>query len=274
MIWLDGTLTAEARVAIPLVDPFLAHGLGLFETFRTWEGVAPLLPRHLARLRASAQALGLDFSQAQLPDAEAVRALTDAHGRPDALLRLTVTAGHPPDIRPTAWMTCTPLPPPPPSAGYRVVDRTWALDSLSELSRHKSTNYWARRRHFEAALTAGADEAILWGIEGRIWEGSRTSLFLVRDRTLITPPLDGPIVPGVMRGLVLERAAGAGFAAEEADVWPELIRTADEVFLTNSVRGLIPVREWSCLYQPQDLTFPATRRLRDHLIDPRTGPKP
>lgn len=274
MIWLDGSLTPTDRVAIPLGDPFLDHGLGLFETFRTWRGVAPLLHRHLARLRASASALGIDLAAARLPDAEAVRSLTAAHARPDALLRLTVTAGRPPDVRPTAWMTCAPLPPPAPAEGYRVVDDRLSADPGNVLARHKTTNYWGRRLAHERAVAAGADEAILWGIEGRIWEGSRTSIFLVRGRTLLTPPLDGPLVPGVMRGLVLGRAAEAGFAAEEVDLWAETISKVDEAFLTNSVRGLIPIRAWMSIYQPRDPTFPATRRLRDHLIDPLTGPRP
>src|SRR5262249_51940584 len=74
------------------------------------------------------------------------------------------------------------------------------------------------------------------------WEGSRTNVFLFRDGALVTPSLDGPIVPGIMRGLVIELARGIGL-----DVWEEKAMTepwlegASEVFLTNSVRGIIPV---------------------------------
>ena len=82
MIWLDVALAAVDRVAIPLADPFLAHGLGLFETFRTWRGVAPLLGRHLARLDASARAVRAGLER--FDGADPVRVVFTAHSIPIA----------------------------------------------------------------------------------------------------------------------------------------------------------------------------------------------
>jgi branched-chain amino acid aminotransferase len=64
---------------------------------------------------------------------------------------------------------------------------------------------------------------------------------LVEGRRLITPGLDGPLLPGVMRGLVLERARRLDIEVEEGPIVLERIDAADEAFLTNSVRGMVPI---------------------------------
>src|SRR5205823_12510642 len=109
------------------------------------------------------------------------------------------------------------------------------------LARHKTLNYWGQRLAFERARSLGADEALLATPDARIWEGTRTNLFLVRGRSLVTPGTVGPVLPGVMRALVLERAPDAGLATSEEDVTIDDLDAADEVFLTNAVRGVVPV---------------------------------
>src|SRR5262249_14901981 len=99
-----------------------------------------------------------------------------------------------------------------------------------------------------------------------VWEGSRTNLFLVRNGVLITPPLDGPILPGVMRALVLEHAARLSLRAlDDRLVTEDELLQADEVFLTNSVRGIIPVER----VERTDYDAPGslTRCLMVHLSD-------
>src|SRR5205823_4197652 len=114
------------------------------------------------------------------------------------------------------------------------------------LARHKSLNYWSRRLAFEEARRQGFDEVLCispGSYYSYYWEGSRTNLFLIRNVSLSTPCLDGPIVPGVMRALVLEHARELPLVDvhEETGLRMGEIREADEIFLTNSVRGIIPV---------------------------------
>jgi branched-subunit amino acid aminotransferase/4-amino-4-deoxychorismate lyase len=125
------------------------------------------------------------------------------------------------------------------------------------LSRHKTLNYWPRRLAYEEARAIGADEAILFGLDGSaglLQEGSRSNLFVVvGDATLVTPDLSAPILPGVMRAVVLDFARRTELAVEERapesfkpggipGTWIQA-RKVREAFLTNSVRGIIPVRE-------------------------------
>ena len=113
------------------------------------------------------------------------------------------------------------------------------------LAGHKTLNYWPYRLLGEKARAEGCDEALLIDTRGCVLEGSRTNVFLVARGTLVTPPADGRILPGVMRGLVIERARSLGIPVEESPLsLLDRRLQPDEVFLTNAVRGVIPVGRW------------------------------
>jgi branched-subunit amino acid aminotransferase/4-amino-4-deoxychorismate lyase len=242
MIWSGGRVVPAEAVTVSVRDRALEHGLGLFETLRTWGGRPKLLARHLDRLRASAEALGIPIGLATLPDERAVAELLAADGAEgEVLLRITASGGVRGVAAPVVWMRTAPLPPPVHRKGAVLAVAHFQVAWDDPLARHKSLNYWARRLAAERALDLGADEAIMTTPDGRAWEGSRTNLFLVRRGALITPGLDGPLVPGVMRALVLELAAAEGISVQEAAPTLAELDAADETFLTNSVRGIVPV---------------------------------
>jgi len=142
-------------------------------------------------------------------------------------------------------MRDSPLPPPPRTGGAVISMGPWEVAHTEPLARHKCLNYWSKRRAFEASQRLGFDEVLSATVRGFcFWEGSRTNLFLVKRGELVTPSLDGPVLPGVMRALVLETARAGGWTVrEESDVSRAMLCQADEVFLTNSVRGVVPVAQ-------------------------------
>src|SRR5271166_3903504 len=98
MIWAWGELVADDALMVSALDRTFEHGLGLFETFRTWNGHPTLLDRHLERMERSAGELGLALDPKQLPDARAVEELIAAStsslaAGDDARLRLTLSGG-------------------------------------------------------------------------------------------------------------------------------------------------------------------------------------
>jgi branched-subunit amino acid aminotransferase/4-amino-4-deoxychorismate lyase len=241
MIWHDCAILPDDALRVGIEDRVFEHGLGLFETFRSWGGRAPLLGRHLARLRASAKALGIALEGVRLPDREGVADLLDAaETGGDALLRLTVTGGSE-SAPPVAWLTARPLPPPE-TLPLRVVTKGGYTEPF--VHRHKMLNYWGRRRAFERAREQGEDEVLLGSPEGHVWEGSRSNLLVVtagRSRVVETPDLHGPLLPGIMRSVALDFLRERGHAIEERIVNLRELFDAEAVYLTNSVRGVRPV---------------------------------
>ena len=277
MIWVDGRVVPDDALKVSALDRTFEHGLGLFETFRTWNGLAPLLDRHMARLTRSARELGLPVDSVALPDAVAVAALRQAEQvEDDVVLRVTLTGGVSETGGATLWMRTLPLPPAFRRDGAVVAAGHWRLVRNDPLARHKTLNYWSRRQAFETAQRLGFDEALSMTLGWCVWEGSRTNLFVVQGDTLSTPSTNGPIVPGVMRGLVLERARDLLFHdVREVDGLREpTLEAADEVFLTNSVRGVVPVEKIfpdETVKRLRNRTWPApgpwTQRLSLHVND-------
>lgn len=260
MIWVEGRIVGDEELHISALDRTFEHGLGLFETLRTWGGHPTLLPRHLDRLMRSGRMLDLEIDSSSLPDAPAVASLLAADGRAgDAVLRITASGGDPSTRRPVVWMRSAELPMMAGTATCRL-----ELIGGGPLDEHKSLNYLERREAFQRAQSGGWDETLRCTADGEIREGSRTSIFAVRGGRVWTPPLRGaastpggwgkspevrpgrqpgpsPIVPGVMRRLVIEQAAMMGVSVVEDILQVNEVPEYEEMLLTNSVRGIQPV---------------------------------
>lgn len=243
MIWVAGRIVRDEDLAVSVLDRTFEHGLGLFETLRTWNGKALLLPQHVERMRYSAAMLELPLEPAALPDDNAVEALLRAEGADgDVMLRITMSGGRSATDGAVLWMRALPLPPPLRHDGAVVIVGGWHVARNDKLAQYKALNYWSRRLAYEPVRKLGIDESLSTAPDGTVWEGSRTNLFLVKGDVLCTPKKTGPIVPGIMRQLVLDHARDLPLTVREWDtVTCEMLFEADEVFLTNSVRGIIPV---------------------------------
>ena len=104
--------------------------------------------------------------------------------------------------------------------------------------------------------------------EGTVIEGTATNLFVVRDSELLTPDLSLCGVDGVMRSMVLERARGLTFANRIATLALDAIEAADELFLTNSLIGIWPVRQ----FQTKEYRIgPITRALQAAIVGDHDG---
>jgi branched-subunit amino acid aminotransferase/4-amino-4-deoxychorismate lyase len=162
---------------------------------------------------------------------------------PDLMLRITLTGGLSEVGGAALWVRTARLPTPSHREGARVTIGDWQVDLGEQLARHKTLNYWARRRAYESARRLGFDEVVSLGPGSTLWEGSRSNLFVVKEDTLFTPTIVGPIVPGILRGLVLETARFLAIDVADDQVLLSLngLEDAEEVFLTNAVRGILPV---------------------------------
>lgn len=202
-------------------------GLGLIETLR-WEPGAGFLrlERHLARLAASSEALGLPC------DLDAVtRALRPVGAETPLRIRLHL------DATGTPTVTSQPFAPLPESTVWRLAVATTRLSSADPLLRHKTTRratYDAARAEFPAA---DADEVLLLNERGELCEGTITSLFVDRDDggPLVTPPLACGLLAGVLRQVLIDEGR-----AVETVLRPRDLEAAKAILVGNSLRGPIP----------------------------------
>jgi para-aminobenzoate synthetase / 4-amino-4-deoxychorismate lyase len=216
---------------------------GVFETLLVLHGRPVELDAHLARLDASLVALFPDRPKPDLgEDVPGVsgqyRGITPGtsgeHG-PGAL-RITVAPGGDGGLEvQTSLQTI--------GRGLAFEPQPVALHSFplaGGLGAHK----WADRSQLDAAQARLPTETLplLVDSDGTVLEASRANVFAVRDQTLVTPPTDGRILPGITRMRVLEIAAVTGLDTLEVELTRDDLLAADEVFLTGSVRGIEPVR--------------------------------
>jgi len=267
IVHLNGRVIPRAEAALSPFDHGFLYGYGLFETMRAYGGHIFRLDRHLARLRRSARSLGLahgvvgalEASGGEDPLEAACLETLEANRLSDARIRLTVSAGEgdmTPDTTacsgPTILVTTRPLVPPSPEeyrAGFQAVQSSVRRNSLSPLSRLKSTCYLENLLARAEARAAGCDEAIMLNEQGHLAEGSTTNLFLVEEslaesgqaRVLVTPSLESGVLPGITREAVLEIAGAMNIETAERAVELSELLEAGEAFLTNSIVEIMPL---------------------------------
>ena len=242
--WVAGALVPLREARVSVLDHGLTVGDGVFETLRVYDAVPFAWTRHLARLRVSAEGLGIG-----VPDADELRAAADAviaaNDLRDARLRITVTGGPAPpgsgrgDGPPTAFVLAFPVEPPAPSTDVALAP--WSRNEHGALAGLKTISYAANVRALAYAAERGAGEAIFPNTRGELCEATGSNVFLVRDGTLCTPPASSGCLLGVTRGLLLELCASLGIDAVERAVEIGALAQASEAFLSSTTREVQPI---------------------------------
>jgi para-aminobenzoate synthetase / 4-amino-4-deoxychorismate lyase len=219
----DGPIAPVPRRLGPRPVPRPDPAAGVFETILVRGGRAVAAERHLARLAAS----GRELYGVELPPALAAlvdHAALEQGG--DCRLRVLLAAGG--EVR----LEAAPLPARSERAALEPVTVPGGLGA------HK----WRDRRLIDALEAATAPAApLLVDLDGLVLEVTRANLFAVIGEELVTPPLDGRILPGVTRARVLQAAAEAGIPVLERPLALAELDQAAEIFLSGALRGLEPV---------------------------------
>ena len=259
----------DAKISV--FDRGFLYGDSVYETMRTAGGHPLELRRHLDRLRRSGDGIGLEipFSDQQLGDA--IARTHAATGNEESYVRLVVTRGsgrvmldprHSED--PLLVVIVKPIELPPPEAYERgiaavIVGITKNLGTSLDPT-IKSGNYLNNILALRQAIAAGGDDAIMCNPEGAVSEGATSNVFMVQDGRVLTPSLRTGLLPGITRQAVCELATAAGAPVEETTIMPAQLRAADEVFLTSSVRGIMPVTRLDGQQVGDGHAGPVTRR--------------
>lgn len=230
-------------------DRGFAYGDGLFETIAVRNGVPRFLARHLARLTAGCAQL-----QIPLPESAALReqmqTLIGAHQL--GTLKIILTRGRgprgyapPAHVAPTCALVFSADEQPRPrwySAGMDVVICRTPASSNAALAGLKTLNRLDNVLARAELRDAAAGEGLMCDDGGRVIGGTMSNIFAVRQGGLLTPQLDRCGIRGIMRSVVLEVASAAGIAVTETAIPRAQLMEADEIFMTNALVGIQPVR--------------------------------
>ena len=249
-VFLNGQMVDEPNAHVSIHDAGLMHGVGLFETMRSYQGVVFRLADHLDRLFRSAETLGIEIDHNRAEIAEAVEDLLDANSLTEARIRLTVTRGslaqldadQPP--KSTLILTAAKQESYPEEyykKGMTVIISRYKQNPDDPLSGHKTLSFFSRMLALQEAQQKQAGEALMFTTTNRLAEGAISNVFLVKAGELLTPPLETPVLPGITRQVTLELAQGAEIEIEERELLIKDVLEADEIFLTNAIMGLMPV---------------------------------
>ena len=230
MLWVNGEISETQAY----YDSGFQFGRGAFETLLVRE--EPLfLAEHCARLNQALMQLGIS----RIVKPEAVEALLALHPAVNCVLKVIATEKNLVLLtRPFAY-------------GPEVYERGFRL-RISKMERNprshtvylKTLNYLENVLEKEAATAAGFDEALFFNVNGSLAEGSMSNVFFVKAGKLYTPAREAGLLPGIVRGWVIDQFPVARGLFSKAD-----LAGAEEVFVTNSIAGVMPVAEIEGIFQ-------------------------
>ncbi|GAC1458082.1 MAG: aminodeoxychorismate lyase [Steroidobacteraceae bacterium] len=247
VILVNGRAWAE----VSALDRGLHYGDGLFETIACTAGHARLLELHLERLAEGCRRLGIappdtvglrgEISALAAPAARAVIKLLVTRGT--ALARGYAVSGTETANRILLRYAWPAEDPQLAMTGVRVRTATTCLGENPALAGLKHCNrleqVLARREWTDPAIA----DSLMYTSDGTLVSGTMSNVFMVRNARLQTPRVDRCGVAGVMRRAVLQVAAATGLAAQECTLRAADLASAEEIFVTNALIGVRPVRE-------------------------------
>jgi branched-chain amino acid aminotransferase len=252
VVAIDGSLSPPEGAKVSVYDRGFLYGDAVFEVLRTYGGVPFALGEHLARLGRSADrvAIALPVDQAALRG-EVERAVAAA-GNDESYVRIVVTRGSgplslDPDTAgtPLRVILVEPVTAPPRELYARgivaVTVRTRRVVDDTAAAGAKVSNYLPNLLALRQAKAQGGGEALVVDALGHVVEGASSNVFVVAGGRLATPPESAGILAGITRAYVLGAAGRLGIGVDERALRPEDLYGAEEVFITSSIREVLPV---------------------------------
>lgn len=285
LIYVNGEYYPKSQAKISVYDHGLLYGDGIYEAIREYDGVIFKLREHIDRLFESAKSIKLDLGITKEEMEKLVIETVKKNGYRDAYIRIVVTRGvgrmgvDPRNCeKPTIIIIAEPRKPFLKKEGVEAIIASvrrvpnWALDP-----KIKTLNYLNNVLAKIEAINAGVDEAIMLNEHGYVTEASTENIFIVKNKKLITPPLEAGILRGITRETVMELAKELGYECEERNLTSHDLYNADEVFVTGTAAEIVPITKIDGRVigdgKPGPITKELMRKFEEIRTDPRYGVK-
>ena len=270
---VNGKLVPEEAATVSVFDHGLLFGDGVYDTMFAHRRKIFRLKQHLARLRRSCDAIGLipPYTDAELQ--RAVLMIARSNDLPEAYIKVMVTRGvgkqpllDPRNCKPTVIVFVQPYLNQMPRARIAKglsakIANTRRMGASALDPRVKSLNYLPFILARMEATQAGHDDALLLDDQGNVCEAAGSNLFIVERGQLRTP--DRSILEGITRQAVLDLCNELGLISRQEILTTMDVTRADEVFLTSTVGGLMPVTSIEGYRVGEGVPGPVYLRLRN-----------
>ncbi|WP_417898380.1 aminodeoxychorismate lyase [Bacillus haimaensis] len=247
IVYKDGSWQPLENTSIPVMDHGFLYGVGLFETFRTYQGSPFLFQDHLNRLREGLSSVYIEWEEDDKSLQQLIGMALERNGLTDGVLRLNVTAGisnwglpNETYTKPSTLLFTRPVAPVQDEgrrAVFLQIPRNTPEGSVRLKSHHYLNNLLGKR---EIAKHADA-EGIFLTREGYVSEGIVSNVFWVKNNTLYTPSISTGILNGVTRQYVIHLASLLGVKVEEGTFTKDDLLGSEEVFVTNSTQEMVRI---------------------------------
>ena len=248
-IYLNGDYMPIEEARIPVLDRGFIFGDGVYEVIPVYSRRAFRLNEHLQRLQHSLDGIKLRNPHSEGEWSLIFNEIIRRNNPEDQYLYLHITRGvakrdHAfpvPPVPPTVFVLSNPLTTPPAEQlqnGIKcitVADNRWLRCDIKAIA--LLPNVLLR----QAAVEAGCAEAVLIRDDTFLTEGAASNIFAVRNGTLLTPPKDNLMLPGITYDVILELAAANGIPFEVRKVMKEELFSADELLLTSSTKEVLAI---------------------------------
>jgi branched-chain amino acid aminotransferase len=282
-IWMNGHLVGWDSAQIHVLSHVVHYGSSWFEGIRcynTHRGPAIFrLDAHLRRLYDSVKIYRAEIAYTKVELADAIKETIRANKLKACYVRPVVYRGYgevgvnplgcPVDTAIAVWEWGAYLGNEALEKGIDVCVASWQrfAPNTAPTMAKAGGNYLNSQLIKLEALAGGYVEGIALDTFGNVSEGSGENIFLVRDKTLFTPPLSAAILPGVTRSSVMILARELGYTVVEMNIPREMLFTVDEVFLTGTAAEITPVRSVDRISVGSGKPGPITREVQESFFD-------
>ncbi len=246
--YYNGKIIPEDEVKINFNDLGFARGYGVFDGMRTVKGHPFLLKAHFKRLQNSAKLLNIDFKLFLPEFIEIVNKLLSLNQNifpgEDVVIRTTVTGGVSSNGlkmngKPTVLITINDLSLVTPDKElYKTGAKIITIDFQRIMPEAKTTNYLTAILHQKDKEKAEAIEIVYYH-NNLLLEGATSNIFIIKDGEFSTPGKN--VLSGTMRNLLVKLLSEKGEKVEKRDIDFKELFEADEVFLTGTFKGVLPI---------------------------------
>jgi D-alanine transaminase len=247
IVYLNGQFLPIEEAKVPVLDRGFIYGDGVYELIPVYKRRPFRLPQHLVRLQHSLDGIRLVNPHSEAEWTQIVGEIVARQPFDDQGVYFQVTRGvakrdhtFPAGVAPTVFMMSNPLVTPNAEQVERGVAVVTADDNRWQRCDLKTISLLGNVLMRQLAADAGAVETVMFR-DGNLTEASASNVLVVIRGTIVAPPKDNRILPGITYGAVYEFAREAGMPFEIRPVSRAEVQVADEVWLSSSTREVIAV---------------------------------